>query len=81
MEKPESWSTFSTGGMHSLKSGRHNSSNFALVMLILKSMDSAKESTSIIVYVEEDKILLAFSHWFLNRLKALLFLEISIPYF
>jgi len=59
---PESFKTFSTGGIHSLKNGIHNSSNLALVIVILKSTDSANESTSITVYVLEDKILFALSH-------------------
>jgi len=44
-------------------------------------MDSANESTSIVVYVDEDKILLALSHYVLSLLKALLLFLISIPYF
>ena len=39
----------------------HNSSNLALVMVVKKSSPSIKESTSMMVYVEADKILLALS--------------------
>jgi len=46
---PESLRTFSTGGIHSLKNGKHNSSNLALVRVMLKSSLSAKESTSMVV--------------------------------
>lgn len=49
LEIPESFNTFSTGGIHSLKYYKHNSSNLALVMVITKSSDSAKESTSMVV--------------------------------
>jgi len=51
----------------------HNSSNLALVNVSTKSSDSASVSTSMVVEVHEDKILLAFSHWVLILLKALLF--------
>jgi len=54
--------TFSTGGMHSLKYYKQSSSNLALVRVIKKSSPSARLSTSIVVYVEADKILLALSH-------------------
>jgi hypothetical protein len=74
---PESFNTFSTGGIHYLKYYKHNSSNLALDILMLKSSDSANESTSIEVSVEADKILLALSHYVLNLLKALGFLETS----
>jgi len=46
---PESFKVFSTGGIHPLKSCIQSSSNLALVMVILKSIDSAKESTSMLV--------------------------------
>ena len=61
--------------------GKHNSSNLALVMVRLKSIDSAKESTSMVVYVEDDKILLALSHYVLSLLMALLLFLISTPFF
>ena len=77
----ESFNTFSTGGIQSLNIGKHNSSNLALVMVRLKSIDSAKESTSMVVYVEDDKILLALSHYVLSLLMALLLFLISTPFF
>jgi hypothetical protein len=49
LEIPESFNTFSTGGIHSLKNYKHNSSNLALVSVIEKSSDSANESTSMVV--------------------------------
>jgi len=64
-----------------LNIGKHNSSNLALVMVRLKSIDSAKESTSMVVYVEDDKILLALSHYVLSLLMALLLFLISTPFF
>jgi len=62
LDIPESFKTFSTGGIQSLNIVKQSSSNLALVMVILKSIDSANESTSMVVYVDEDKILLALSH-------------------
>ena len=59
----------------------HNSSNLALVRVREKSSDSASESTSIVVWADDDKILLAFSHWVLSLLIALGLLLISIPFF
>ena len=50
-------------------------------MVRLKSIDSAKESTSMVVYVEDDKILLALSHYVLSLLMALLLFLISTPFF
>jgi len=61
-EKPESFKTFSTGGMVYLNMVRHNSSNLALVMVSEKSSDSANESTSMVVWADEERILFAFSH-------------------
>jgi len=81
LEIPESFNTFSTGGIHSLKYCKHNSSNLALVIVIIKSSDSANESTSIVVYVDADKILLALSHYVLNLLNALGFDLISTDFF
>lgn len=49
--------------------------------VITKSSDSAKESTSMVVYVEADKILFALSHYVLNLLKALGLLLISTYFF
>ena len=57
-----------------------SSSNLALVMVREKSSDSASESTSMVVWAEEDKILLAFSAWVLRRLMALGLLLISTPF-
>jgi len=54
-----------------LKVYKHNSSNLALVIVMLKSSPSAKASTSMEVSMEADKILLALSHWVLSLLKAL----------
>jgi len=48
--------------MHNLNNGKHNSSNFARVIIMLKSVDSANESTSIVAYVDDDKIRFDFSH-------------------
>lgn len=62
LEKPESLKTFSTGGIVSLNIVMHNYSNLALVMVIEKSYDSANESTSMVVWADEERILLAFSH-------------------
>lgn len=59
---PESFNTLATGGIHSLKDYKHNSSNLALERLMLKSSPSAKASTSMEVSMEADKILLALSH-------------------
>ena len=59
----------------------HNYSNLALVIVREKSSESARESTSIVVWAEEDKILFAFSAWVLRRLIALGLLLISIPFF
>ncbi len=75
------YKTSSTGAMHFLKYGRHNSSNLALVRTVLKSMDSDKASISIEVWAAADKIHFAFSHWVLNLLMALALLLISIPSF
>lgn len=58
-----------------------SSSNLALVKVKLKSIDSANESTSIFVYVDELKILLALSAYVLSLLIALGFPLISIPFF
>ena len=57
---PESFNTFSTGGIVYLNWLMQSYSNLALVIVIEKSSDSAKESTSIDVWAEDDRILLAF---------------------
>ena len=57
---PESFKTFSTGGIVSLNWLMHNYSNLALVMVKEKSSDSARESTSMVVWADEERILLAF---------------------
>lgn len=49
-------------------------------MVSEKSYDSASESTSIVVWAEEDKILLAFSAWVLSRRIALGLLRMSTPF-
>lgn len=77
----ESRSTFSTGGMHSLKNGMHNSSNLALVMVMLKSSLSARLSTSMVVYVLLDRIRLALSHWVRSLLRARWLLRMSMFFF
>ncbi len=77
----ESLKTFSTGGMVYLNNDMHNSSNLALVRVREKSSDSASESTSMVVWADDDKILLAFSHWVLSLLMALGLFLISIPFF
>lgn len=58
---PESFNTFYTGGIQSLKVYKHNSSNLALDKVMLKSSPSAKASTSMEVSMEADNILLALS--------------------
>jgi len=60
LEKFESLKTFYTGGIVYLNILMHNYSNLALVIVIEKSSDSAKESTSIVVWADEERILLAF---------------------
>jgi hypothetical protein len=77
----ESLKTFSTGGIVYLNNDIHNYSNLALVRVREKSYDSANESTSIVVWAVDDKILFAFSHWVLSLLIALGLLLISTPFF
>lgn len=62
LENPESLKTFSTGGIVYLNKVMHNYSNLALVIVNEKSSDSAKESTSMVVWAEDERILFAFSH-------------------
>jgi hypothetical protein len=57
--------------MQAWKYDMHNSSNLALVNVMLKSSPSAKESTSMLVYVVLDSTRFALSHWVRNRRKAL----------
>ena len=67
-----------TGWTHFWNKSWHISSNWGLVILILKSSPSAKAATSILVCWVEDKSLLAFSQTTFNLLKAFWFLLISI---
>jgi len=47
---------------------------------MLKSIESANASTSIVVYVEDDNNLFALSHYVLNLLIALAFPLMSTPF-
>lgn len=58
-----------------------NSSKRARLSCVLKSMPSNNESISIDAVVDEDNVRLARSQALLNRRRALLFLEISLPCF
>lgn len=59
----------------------HNYSNFARVIVKEKSSDSARESTSIVVWAEEERILFAFSACVLSLLIALGLFLISTDFF
>jgi len=67
--------------MHSLNMVIQSSSNFALVIVQLKSSFSPRASTSIVVYVADERILLALSHWVRSRRILLGLLLISTPFF
>ena len=58
-----------------------SSSNLALVIVQLKSSFSPRASTSIVVYVADERILLALSHWVRSRRIPRAFPRISIPFF
>jgi len=62
LDKPDTFSTSSKGGKHNFHIGRHNSSNLGLVIVVMKSVASASESTSIVVCPAAERILLALSH-------------------
>ena len=59
----------------------HNSENLALVMVIVKSSDSANELNLMLICAAKLKILLAFSHWVLRRLRALALFLMSNLFF
>lgn len=68
-----------TGSKHFLKYGRQSSSNLALVRFKEKSSPFLRASTSIVVYLTVDKILLDFSQAVLSLLMAFLSPLMSIP--
>ena len=69
----ESLSTRSTGSIVDRNKSIHNSSNFARVILVMKSDPSNSESTSMVVSVVAESVLLARSHAVLSRRSARLF--------
>ena len=73
----ESFKTFSTGSIVFLNKSIHNSSNLALVKDEKKSIPSYKESISIEVWVEAERVRLALSQAVLNLLNDLGFSVIS----
>ena len=66
----ESLSTRSTGSIVERNKSMHNSSNFARVILVMKSEPSNNESTSIVVSVDAESVRFARSHAVLSRLSA-----------
>ena len=69
----ESLRTRSTGSIVERNKSMHNSSNLARVILVIKSVPSNNESTSIVVSADAERVRLARSHAVRNLRKARLF--------